>query len=802
MQNFIPSFVAERNKAEKKSGTLKGTALFVDISGFTPLTERAFKLGDSGAEVISRELTRLFDPMVDAVHNRGGFIAAFAGDAFMAVFAESGKDGAAAAARARDAATEIMAFVKKRGTAKLGTKNIRFAVKCGLERGRIDWGIPETEGGKARTWYFRGDAIDGASAAEHGAKKGQIKLGPEVAKALKGAPKAGAATAATPATTPPKSLLDIFIPAEIVEVGDRAELRHVASCFMQFEGAKSHGQIQEVFRELLSGIASHGGVLNRIMFGDKAFSALAFFGAPKATEHAESNAVGFAQAFRASSLPKLKGVRARLGIDAGLCYAGLVGGARRNEWSCLGDAVNTSARLMASADKGATLVSSRVKQAAESGWELKSRGKFKMKGKATAEEAFEPVAKRGSSLGFSYRYRMIGRDKELAQLAEFVAPAFAATPEFVGVLRLLGEPGLGKTRLVAALRAKLEESGKPFHWIHMPCDGVHKSGWNSVGTWLRNFFAVTDGMEQGKKKKAIEKRYAEYSDNAKVPDYTRGELKRTLSFAADMVECHWEGSPFEKLDDAKLRHENRIIAVKELVRALAAVAPVVIEVEDSHWLDASSAEWLLAMTRNIAGLPLAIVSTSRFADDGTKPELKLAREAKLVDVELQPIAGEEFTAAMAKSLLGAGVELDAEALRMITGKARGNPFYTEQLLLHVHDTGELVPVGAPEKAAPGTGSGGHTRTMRRMKLKSTDTARLPGSLSSLVTARIDRLSPEVRETVKHASILGVRFLSNVLGELLKRSGAVKRSLDELLLEAQREGVLIPAGEPAAPAAKS
>lgn len=792
MQNFIPSFVAMQNKAGKKSGSLKATALFVDISGFTPLTERAFKLGDSGAEVISRELTRLFDPMVDAVHNRGGFIAAFAGDAFMAVFEETSKDGAAAAIAARDAAAEIMAFVKKRGTAKLGTKNIRFAVKCGLERGKVDWGIPQTEGGKARTWYFRGEAIDGASKAEHGAKKGQIKLGPAVAKALKGAPAPAAAASATAATLPTQELLRVFFPNDIVEAGDRAELRHVSSCFMQFEGVRTHEQIEGVFRELLAGIETHGGVLNRIMFGDKAFSALAFFGAPRAAEHSESNAVAFAQAFRATSLPKLKGVRTRLGIDSGLCYAGPVGGTRRNEWSCLGDAVNTSARLMANADKGCTLVSDRVRHAAESGWELKSRGKVKMKGKSRKEEVFEPVGKRGTAMGFAYRYPMLGRDKELAQLTDFLAPIFAPTPEFVGVVRLLGEPGLGKTRLVSALRAKLEEGGKPFHWLHMPCDGVHKSGWNSVGTWLRNFFGVTDGMAQGPKKKAIEKRYAEYTANPKVPEYTRGELKRTMSFAADLVECHWEGSPFEKLDDPKLRHENRIIAVKELVRALAAVAPVVIEVEDSHWLDASSAEWLLAMTRNIAGLPLAIVATSRYADDGTKPELKLAREAKITDIDLQPIAGEEFTASMARSLLGANVELDAEALRMITAKARGNPFYTEQLLLHVNDTGELVPAGAREATIVKKSGAMHTRIIRRMKLKSSDTARLPGSLSSLVTARIDRLSPDVRETVKHASILGVRFLARVLGELLKRSGAVKRSLDEILLEAEKEGVLVAA----------
>lgn len=789
MQNFIPTFVVQQHAAGRTSGSLRGTALFADISGFTPLTELAFKLGDAGAEVMSRELTRLFDPMVDAVHSRGGFIAAFAGDALMAVFPDGGKGAPPSALQAQAAAAEIVKAFRAGGKSRIGTKDIRFGVKCGLESGKVEWGIPATADGKALTWYFRGEAIDGAALAEHGAKKGQIRAGKAAAKALKGAGKAPPRGDSGKPTMPSKELLKLFFANDIVAAGDKAELRHVASCFMQFEGAKTHAGIEGVFRELVGQLANHGGVLNRIMFGDKAFAALAFFGAPRATEHAESNAVAFAQAFRASSLPKLKGVKARLGVDAGLCYSGLVGGSARHEWSCLGDAINTSARLMAASEKNHTLVSARVKQAAESGWELKPKGMYKFKGKAKKEPAFEPVAKRGAAFGFSYKYPMLGRDAELQQMLDFTAPIFAGKPVFVGVFRILGEPGLGKTRLVAATRAKIEERGGPLHWIHMPCDGVHRSGWNPVSTWLRGYFGTPDGMEPGAKRKAIEKKYAELGRDARIPEYTRGELKRTISFTADLLDCHWEGSLFEQLDDAKLRHENRIIAVHELVRALAATAPVVIELEDSHWIDSSSAAWLTSMTRVATGLPVAILATSRYEDDGKKPPLELGRECRLVDLDLQPIAGEEFTAAMAKSLLGAGVELDAEALRMITAKAHGNPFYTEQLLLHVHDTGDLVPAPAPEK--PAAGAGGNTK-IRRMKLKSSDTARLPGSLSSLVTARIDRLSPEVKETVKHASILGVRFLTRVLGELLKRSGAVTRPLEELLLEAEKEGVLIPA----------
>jgi predicted ATPase len=233
-------------------------------------------------------------------------------------------------------------------------------------------------------------------------------------------------------------------------------------------------------------------------------------------------------------------------------------------------------------------------------------------------------------------------------------------------------------------------------------------------------------------------------------------------------------------------HENRIIAVKELMRALASVAPTVLEVEDTHWLDASTAAWLTAMTRNIATLPLAILCTSRFSDDGTKPELQVAQDVELKDYELQPITGEEFTQQMAKALLGEATELDTETVKLISGKAKGNPFFTEQLILHLNETGELEKVQSP---AAGDES---TKTRTRLRMKSNDTARLPGSLSSLVTARIDRLSPEVRETVKHASILGVRFLSRVLGELLERSGKVSRSLEELLIESEKEGVLVPA----------
>jgi class 3 adenylate cyclase len=779
MQNFLPAFVADQHTAGNRNGSLSATVLFVDVSGFTSLTEVAFKLGDAGAELMSRELTRIFDPMVNAVHNRGGFIANFMGDAFTAVFPYS--DGSLS--RAIEAAHEIVAWFKQHGVSKTRHGELEFGVKIGIEHGDLEWGITQHSDMDARNWYFRGPAVDGAAAAEHQAARGKIELG-EAVKNHPDREKKGGEAQVTEAVHDRKAL-ERFFHSQVIEAGERAELRHVVSLFLRFDGVKDHGTIEQVFRALLDSTKRHGGTINKIDFGDKGFTALVFFGAPVASENAEAAAVSFAQGLPAAGLGRIEGVTYSAGIDAGLVYAGLLGGERRNEWTCIGDAVNTSARLMTAAEPGQTLTTSRVSKASEKRWEFADKGTRVLKGKAKEEQVFQPSGVRGRVRGFVYRNPMLGRDKELADMLEFVAPIYAAEPKFPGLLRLLGEPGLGKTRLVAALRAKLEERGEPFHWITMPCDGVHRSGWNAVSTWLRGFFGIAESASQEDKRKAIEARYAEFENLEKIPENTRSELKRTLSFAADLVDCHWDDSPFAKLDDPKLRHENRIIAVKELMRALAHTAPTVLEVEDTHWMDASTGAWLTAMTRNIANLPLAIIGTSRFSDDGSKPELQIAQDAELKDYELKPIEGDEFTQAMAKVLLGEA-ELDAEAVKLISGKAKGNPFFTEQLILHLHETGELEKVKPPETADE------TTKRRTKLRMKSTDTARLPGSLSSLVTARIDRLSPEVRETVKHASILGVRFLSRVLGELLKRSGKVSRSLEELLIESEKEGVLIPA----------
>ncbi len=92
MKNLIPHFIFEKHKEGLGQGDFQALTMFVDISGFTPMTEALMKGGDEGAEILSDILNRIFEPMVNTVYKRGGFISGFAGDAFTAIFSQLYKE--------------------------------------------------------------------------------------------------------------------------------------------------------------------------------------------------------------------------------------------------------------------------------------------------------------------------------------------------------------------------------------------------------------------------------------------------------------------------------------------------------------------------------------------------------------------------------------------------------------------------------------------------------------------------------------------------------------------------------------
>jgi tetratricopeptide (TPR) repeat protein len=228
------------------------------------------------------------------------------------------------------------------------------------------------------------------------------------------------------------------------------------------------------------------------------------------------------------------------------------------------------------------------------------------------------------------------------------------------------------------------------------------------------------------------------------------------------------------LKDAKLRYENQLYAAKELVKALSAEAPVVLEIEDSHWMEPSTAEWLKIMTRNVVDVPMLVVLTSRYAEDaGTgfrKPRVAVEKDVPVNEIELQGL-DESQALVMFSARIGAKRRAAPTLMKSLMERTGGNPFFLEQMIAHLKDNGLLVE--SPEG----------------MVLNG-DIGRLPTTIDNVLLARFDRLDANLREGLKHAATLGVRFMKRVLEELLRRSEEFKGVPGSVLPDGEEQGMVV------------
>ena len=188
MRNLIPHFIQEEYKKGNFEGNFEALTMFVDVSGFTPMTQALMKHGHEGAEILAKIMNGIFDLLIDAVYECGGFVSVFAGDAFTAIFPIGGD-----VIPANEFVLHVFACVGRiqsvflrHGiqTTPYGQFTLQF--KVGLSGGTVNWGIV---GKTEKTFFFRGEAIDGCAISEHRADKGDIIFDEQVAQAIRKAPR-------------------------------------------------------------------------------------------------------------------------------------------------------------------------------------------------------------------------------------------------------------------------------------------------------------------------------------------------------------------------------------------------------------------------------------------------------------------------------------------------------------------------------------------------------------------------------------------------------------------------------------
>jgi class 3 adenylate cyclase/tetratricopeptide (TPR) repeat protein len=542
-------------------------------------------------------------------------------------------------------------------------------------------------------------------------------------------------------------------PAEEDAPGE-AERRQVTVLFCDMVGSTALSSA--VDPELLGGfirryqdavagaIGRFGGFVAKFM-GD---GVLAYFGFPRAFEDAAERAVRAAldvlTEVRGIELPDGTRAQARVGIATGLVVVGeIVGSGAAQERAIVGETPNFAARLQALAAPDTILISEATQNLLGGLFELQSTGEHELKGFARPLPAWRVVGEAAVESRFAASRTgrdlpMIGRAHEMGLLLDRWRLARGGEGQIVTVI---GEAGIGKSRAIEALRAA--SAGEPHAHIHLQGSPYYSD--SALFPVIKHLtrvagFAAPDSAAEriGKLRASFAQRAA--SDMAALP-----LLAELLSIPVDGL------APPLSLTPPQRKAATIALLVDEIVR-LGETDPVLLVLEDAHWVDATTLELIMRLADSIGDARLLAVVTARpefAAPWQTRPHSTLLTLGRLGRADCaRLVAG-----------VAAAHDLPAETVAAILDKTDGIPLFAEELTRSVVESvGETA-------------------------------ATVPATLKDSLMARLDRLGA-AREVAQIAAVIGRQFPLAILDAVVPRGGA---ALEAALTDLVAAGILLPEG---------
>jgi predicted ATPase len=440
-------------------------------------------------------------------------------------------------------------------------------------------------------------------------------------------------------------------------------------------------------------------------------------------------------------------LQVRVGINTGPVVVGMVGSDIAREYTAMGDAVNIAARMQAAAPPGGVMITAATHKFVAPLVEAIDAGQLELKGKTETVHGYQVTGlRRGAvsarGLGEDVHSTMIGRDAELARLRDAFAIARARQGR---VASILGEPGIGKSRLLAELRAHVTASDPTATWVEARCLSYGRSlPHHLILDLVRSSIGLGPTADEPEVRAALERQTKALFGEAWADPFT---------YLGHLLSIQLEPEVRARVAALEIETIKRYTAsIVGLVRALTAKGPVVIVLEDLHWADAPSIDLLLALLPLANELPLFVVATSRFDRESEGWRLiagvrELFGDA-LLEIKLDPLSGPETRALVANLL---HVEsLPQQTRDHILTKAEGNPFFVEEVIRMLIDRGAI-----------------DRRDDRWIATARVADVEIPDTLQGLLLARIDRLPPESKRTLRVAAVIGRQFGVSMLERLLE-----------------------------------
>jgi class 3 adenylate cyclase/tetratricopeptide (TPR) repeat protein len=756
-----------------------GAVLFVDLSGFTELTRQFERRGNAGAEELSGILRGYFGWLAEIVMRDGGDVISFAGDAALAVWPATEQELSQATRLALHAALTIQRELAGRSPIHGVTLQQRSALSAGelhaMHLGGADgqWqflltGAPLREAGAAIPLAGPGSVALTASAyrlvsqhvvaernasglvlvqtAHPGAAPGQSPMNPPVDPAL-----------------PLGDYVPGFVAQRVVAglAGWLSEFRNITVLFVAFEGfdgsdAAAVAGLQPAVWKVQQLLQTYEGTVYQFLVDDKGLVLIGAFGLPPRA-HEDDALRGVHAAVEIRAALQTFGVKTSIGVATGNSFCGIYGSEQRRQYTALGTAMNTAARLMQAAEGEILCDSSTVALAQKRrAYYFEQLDPVLVKGSPAPLKVYRPAAIQpeapptdsSSRRSEPLQTGLVGRTQEREAIAEALAGLRESKTNSLIVLE--GEAGIGKSRLVdellrAARRLQVTSLVGAGQSIER---SISYHAWRSIFTTVLGLSNTTESLEK--------RRQRVLSYLASVPD-----LLPLAPLLNVVLPLEFAETEITRELQAEARAESARHLLLRLLTLYVGNDPVVVVLDDAHWFD--SASWGLArMAAQQLKPAFCLVATrsSLEAPSGDYEDLLKIDGARRF--QLSALIPQEVLQLVCQRL---GVKAMLPPIsNYVLQQTAGNPLFVEELVYALRDSGAIEVRGAECRLGPRLADSSKSFEQLFQEL------RLPGTVQGIITTRVDRFSQRQQLLIKVASVIGRSFSLTALHDICPVSG--------------------------------
>ncbi|HKH46709.1 MAG TPA: adenylate/guanylate cyclase domain-containing protein [Thermoanaerobaculia bacterium] len=497
-----------------------------------------------------------------------------------------------------------------------------------------------------------------------------------------------------------------------------------------------HLLLNRFFELALGEVHRYEGTINQFL-GD---GLMALFGAPIAHEDHARRAVlaalGLQKAIRdqRADLGERYGIelKVRMGLNTGWVVVGGIGDHLRTDYTAVGDTTNLAARLQQIAEPGSVLVSETTWRMVQGEVQAEALSPTQVKGKAAPVQAFRVLGLAASQaeqtiLGTGLRTPFVGRERELAVLDELREQAESGQGQIVGIA---GEAGSGKSRLLYEIRHRAWSA--PAAWLTGRCLSY---GTGSPFLPLRHMLRNEWGINEGDGPGAVA---------AKIREGLTGtdlDPQEALPYLLRLLDVQTGTEALAELSPQALQARTFAILRQTLFRA-GRGGLVLLEIEDLHWIDQTSEDFLAYLIEGLPVVPVLLVLTYR---SGYQP--RWMDKSYATQIALRRLTARDSRIVVDSVLRRS--QLPEGLAQTILDKAEGNPFFLEEL----------------------------TRSL--LERQSQGDVSVPDTIHGVLIARIDRLPEEHKRLLQTSSVLGREFGLDLLEAIWDQSASLPPLLTDL-----------------------